>query len=103
MNIDELVDAAARAAVESTTGTVTDGELAAVLKHGHEARLAVWDRHFAAPEERRRLDQKLATSSPEFQAAVAATERVLAEELAEDNARRTRVRAENPNLFKDYQ
>lgn len=99
MKIDDLIDAASRAAVEHTSGTLADSEVAAVLKHGSDARLHVWDRHYANADERRRLDQKLAASSPEFQAAVAATERVLAEELAADNARRARVRAENPALF----
>ncbi|PWJ84873.1 hypothetical protein C7441_104141 [Pseudaminobacter salicylatoxidans] len=100
-DISELIDAAARAAVEHN-GTIADGELAAVLQHGSDARLHVWDRHYANADERRRLDQKLATSSPEFQSAVAAVERVLAEELADDNVRRARVRAENPGLFKEY-
>jgi hypothetical protein len=102
MEIDELIDAASRAAVEHTTGMVTDSEVAAVLKHGSDARVHVWDRHYANADERRRLDQKLTASPPEFQAAVAAVERVLAEDLAADNARRARVRAENPELFKEY-
>lgn len=101
MDIDKLIDAAARAAVEQSACTSSNDELAAVLEHGQSARSHVWDRHFASSSERRLLDQKLAGSTPEFQAAVAATERVLADELADDNARRARVRAENPNLFKE--
>lgn len=100
---NELLDRIARAAVEENQNTASDGEVAAVLKHGSAARFHVWERHFAKADERQRLDEKLAASSPEFQAAVAATERVLAEELADSNARIARVRAEYPNLFKDYQ
>lgn len=71
-------------------------------EHAAAARQHVWDRHYAEPAARALLAEKLATSTPEFQAAVAATERALAEELAEDNARRARVRAQNPTYFKDY-
>lgn len=99
MEIDKLIDAAARAAVEHT-GSPSQDELAAVLQHGSAARLHLWERHYASTAERHRLDEKLAASAPEFQAAVAAVERVLADELADDNTRRERVRAENPNLFK---
>jgi hypothetical protein len=99
MNINELLDAAAQAAVEQNHSPSSDDELAVVLKHGSEARSHVWDRHYASPAERRGLDEKLAASSPKFQAAVATVERVLADELADDNARRARVRAENPKLF----
>lgn len=100
MDVKELIDAAARAA-EGQASHPADGELAAVLNHGNGARLHVWDRHYANAAERRRLDEKLASSTPEFQVAVAATERVLADELAADNDRRTRVRAANPDYFKD--
>jgi hypothetical protein len=102
MDIDKLIDAAAAAAVESA-GTSSDDELAALLNHGKEARLHVWDAHYANKTERVRLAEKLAASSPEFQLAVAATERILADELAESRARIERIRAENPNLYKDYQ
>jgi hypothetical protein len=98
MDVTELIDAAAKAAVEHNHSP-SDGELAAILKPGSEARSHVWDRHYGTPVERKRLDEKLAASPPEFQAAVATVERVMADELADDNARRARVRAENPNLF----
>jgi hypothetical protein len=99
MEITELIDAAAKAAVEHNHSPFDDGELAAILKPGSEARSHVWDRHYGTPVERKRLDEKLAASPPEFQAAVATVEHALADELADDNARRARVRAENPNLF----
>jgi len=87
MDVTELIDAAAKAAVEHNHSPSDDGELAVVLKHGSEARSHVWDRHYASPAERKRLDERLAASLPEFQAAVATVERVLADELADDNAR----------------
>lgn len=98
MNISELIAAAAKAAEKPAV----DDELAAVLEHGNEARLHVWDRHYATAAGRRRLDEKLAASSPSFQAAVAATERILADELAADDARRAQIRVDNPTYFQDY-
>lgn len=98
-NVTELLGRLAAAAVEQQPTVASKDELSAVLKHGSEARLHVWDRHYASPAERYRLDEKLAASAPEFQAAVAAAERILADELADDNARRARVRAEYPELF----
>ncbi len=96
-----LIDQIARASVEAGGAVAGDYELAAVLTHGDEARQHVWDRHYANATLRVRLAERLAASTPEFQAAVAATERVLADELAADNERRARVRAENPDYFKD--
>ncbi len=71
-DVTELIDRLAAAAVEHQPSAATGDELAAVLKHGREARLHVWDRHYASAAERQRLDEKLASSTPEFQAAVAA-------------------------------
>jgi hypothetical protein len=96
-NITELL---ARAA-EAAEAQPDDSAVAAVLKHGADARIYVWDAHFASGAERARLDEKLAASAPDFQLAVAATERALAEELADSSARRARIRAENPLYFKD--
>lgn len=94
-DIDTLIERAAKAA------SAIDDDPAALSTHGAGARQHVWDCHYAAPAERAHLAEKLAESSSEFRAAVAATEHVLADELAEDNARRARVRAENPSYFKD--
>lgn len=101
-NTQHLIDELAAAAVEHQPVAASADELAAVVKHGTEARLYVWNRHFATRAERVRLDQNLAESTPEFQAAVKATERVLAEELAADSERRARVHAENAEYFKEY-
>ncbi|MDX3928694.1 MAG: hypothetical protein QHC90_23175 [Shinella sp.] len=101
-NTHDLIDKLAAAAVEHQPVAANADELAAVVKHGTEARLYVWNRHYATRAERVRLDQNLAQSSPEFQVAVKATERVLADELAADNERRARVHAENPDYFKEY-
>lgn len=98
MDIAKLIDAAARAAVEHEPTDLPNH-----LKPGSEARNFVWDRHYAIDDTRRRLDAKLASATPEFRAAVTSVEQHLAEELAADNARRARVHAENPKLFKDYQ
>ena len=95
-NINDLIE---RAAAAASSGI--DEDHASLATHGATARQFVWDRHYAARVERDRLVDKLAASSPEFRAAVAATEHVLADELAEDNARRARLRAENPSYFKD--
>lgn len=97
----DIKDLLARAAAAAESQP-DDSAIAAVLKHGAEARAYVWDSHYASGAERARLDQKLAASTPDFQMAVAATERALAEELADSSARRARIRAENPNYFKDY-
>jgi hypothetical protein len=96
MEITELIDAAARAAVEHQPGDLPDH-----LAPGSDARLYVWDRHYAGPSERRRLDEKLAAATPEFQKQVAAVEQHLADELADDNIRLANVRASNPELYKD--
>lgn len=96
--IKELIARAADAASK----TQPDSDLVAVVKHGTAARQHVWERHYAAPAGRIALAEKLAASPADFQAAVAATEHALADELADDNARRARVRAENPTFFKDY-
>ena len=93
--IEALLDRLAEATAESDDYAELPPALA------REARLHVWDAHFTNTDERARLDEKLAASSPEFQAAVAVTETALAEELAADNERRARVRRENPSYFKD--
>lgn len=93
--VERLLDALAEATGESDDFAELPPALA------KDARLHVWDAHYATPDERARLDAKLAASSPEFQAAVAVTETALAEELAADNERRARVRRENPSYFKD--
>jgi hypothetical protein len=95
-NINALIERAATAAASAT-----EEDPAFLATHGAAARQFVWDRHYAAPSERARLADKLAANSPEFRVAVAATEHVLADELADDNARRARVRADNPTFFKD--
>lgn len=95
--IKELIARAAEAADK----TEPDGNLLAVVKHGVAARQHVWDRHFATPAERARLAEKLTSAPPDFQAAVAATEHALSEELADSSARRARIRAENPQYFKE--
>lgn len=97
MSIKDLISAAADAASQQSP----TADVEALVKHGAAARAHVWERHYASTPERERLAQKLAASTPEFQRAVAATEKALAEELADDNARRDRVRAENPSIFKD--
>lgn len=91
-DIIQLLAEAAQAAAEAT---------AVPAEHATAARLHVWDQHYAGPAERTRLAEKLAAASPEFQAAVAATKRALAQDLADDNERRARCRAENPTYFKD--
>ncbi len=88
MNVAELIDAAARAAVEHDPDDLPD-----YLRPGSDARLFVFDRQYA--------DKKLAESGPEFQAQVAAVEEHLAEELADNAQRIARVRAEHPEHFKD--
>lgn len=93
--IEQLFDRLAEATAESDDYAELPPALA------KEARLHVWDAHYANPDERARLDAHLAASSPEFQAAVAVTETALAEELAANNERRARVRRENPTYFKD--
>jgi malonyl CoA-acyl carrier protein transacylase len=98
--VTDIRDLLSRAA-EAASKTQPDSDLLAVVKHGDEARRHVWNKHYAAPAERLRLAEKLASASPDFQAAVAATENALAEEIADDNARRARVRANNPTYFKD--
>lgn len=97
MEIDELLDAAAQAAVEHRAGDVP-----AHFKPGSDVRCFVWDRHFATPEQNRRLDEKLAESTAEFRDQVAAVERHLADELAADTVRLAKVRVEHPELYKDY-
>lgn len=97
MSIQDLIKAAADAASQQSPAAA----VLALVKHGAAARAHVWERHYASTAERERLAEKLAASPPEFRAAVAATETALAEELADDNARRDRVRAENPSIFKD--
>ncbi|NHT75086.1 hypothetical protein G8E10_04855 [Rhizobiaceae bacterium CRRU44] len=81
--------------------TQPNGDLLAVVKHAASARQFVWDQHYASSAERALLDERLAASAPEFQAAVAATERALSEELTDSSARRARIRAENPQYFKE--
>lgn len=95
--IKELIARAAEAADK----TQPDGDLLAVVKHAASARQFVWDQHYASSAERALLDERLAASPPDFQAAVAATERALSEELADSSARRARIRAENPQYFKE--
>lgn len=97
MSIQDLIAAAAEAAREQSPAA----DVVALVKHGAAARAHVWDWHYASAAERERLAEKLAASTTEFRAAVAATEKALAEDLADDNARRDRIRAENPSLFKD--
>lgn len=97
MSIKDLITAAADVARQQTPAA----DVVALVKHGAAARAHVWERHYASTPERERLAGKLAASTPEFRAAVEATETALAEELADDNARRDRVRAENPSIFKD--
>lgn len=97
MNVTELIDAAARAAVEHQPDDLPD-----YLKPGSDAREFVFDRQYADKTGHRDLAKKLADSGPEFQAQVAAVEKYLAEELADNAQRIARVRAENPELFKDY-
>ncbi len=115
MDIDELIDAAARAAVEDTASAEhaasereallehAASEREALLEHGKEAKHHVWEMHYANATMRAYLHKKLAASPPAFQAAVAAVETILADELAEDNKRRAAIRAEYPTLFKDYE
>ncbi|QNQ40054.1 hypothetical protein [Brucella intermedia] len=93
--VEALLDQLAEATAESDDYAELPPALA------KDARLHVWDAHYANPDQRARLDAKLAASSPEFQAAVAVTETALAEELAANNERRARVRRENPSYFKD--
>lgn len=95
MDIAELLDAAAQAAVEH--GDV----VAEHLKPGSKARGFVWDRIYANKEQRLRLDVELADGVPEFRAQVAEAERHLAEEIEDTNHRLARLRAENPKLYKD--
>lgn len=97
MSIKDLIMAAADVASRQSPAS----DVVALVKHGAAARAHVWERHYASTPERERLAEKLAASTTEFRAAVAATEKALAEELADDNARRDRVRAENPSIFKD--
>ncbi len=96
MDISELIDAAAQAAVEHRAGDVP-----VHFRPGSDARCFVWDRHFATPEQRRQLDEKLAESTAEFRDQVAAVERHLVEELAADTARLAKVRADNHDFYKD--
>lgn len=104
MDIDELIDAAARAAVEDPASAEhATSEREALLEHGKEAKHHVWEMHYANTTMRVHLRKKLAASPPAFQAAVAAVENILADELAEDNKRRAAIRAEYPNLYKDYE
>lgn len=93
--VEALLDRLAEATAESDDYDELPPALA------KEARLHVWDAHYANPDERARLDAQLAASTPEFQDAVAVIETALAEELADDNVRRARVRRENPDIFKD--
>ncbi|MHA6641831.1 hypothetical protein [Mesorhizobium sp. A623] len=95
MDITELLDAAARAAVEH--GDV----VAEHLKPGSDERCFVWDRIYANKEQRLRLDAKLAECVPQFRAQVAEAERHLAEEIEDTNNRLARLRAETPELYKD--
>ncbi|MBN7807268.1 hypothetical protein JZX86_18095 [Agrobacterium rosae] len=97
MSIQDLIKAAADAASQQSPAV----DVVALVKHGFDARAHVWERHYASTPEREQLAEKLAASTPEFQLAVALTEKALADELADDNARRDRVRAENPSIFKD--
>lgn len=97
MDIKDLITAAANAAGAQEP----HADISALVEHGKEARQHVWDWHYAGTAERKRLAEKLTASTPEFQRAVAVTEKALAEELADSSARRARIRAENPSLFKD--
>jgi len=97
MDIKNLIAAAADAAVAHEPSA----DIMALVSHAKDARLYVWDFHYGNTADRERLSAKLAESSPEFQRAVAVTEKALAEELADSSARRARIRAENPTLFKD--
>ena len=97
MDLKDLITAAANA-VEAQE---PHADIKALVEHCKEARQHVKDRHYGNTAEREQLAQKLAASTPEFQRAVALTEIALAEELADDNARRARIRAENPSFFKD--
>jgi|GEM_PF-3650090 len=97
MDLKELISAAANAAGAQSPSA----DISALVEHGKEARQHVWDWHYASTAERARLAEKLAAATPEFQRAVAVTEKALAEELTDDNARRDRIRAENPSIFKD--
>ncbi len=97
MSIKDLITEAVVVASQQSPAS----DVVALVKHGAAARAHVWERHYASTPERERLAEKLAESTTEFRAAVAATEKALAEELADDNARRDRVRAENPSIFKD--
>lgn len=97
MDLKDLITAAANAAGEQEP----HADISALVSHAKEARLYVWDFHYGNTADRQRLSAKLAESSPEFQRAVAVTEKALAEELADSSARRARIRAENPTHFKD--
>jgi len=100
--VNELLARAVDAAAAGTPGVASVDEYAALLKHGLDARVHVWDTFYADGKGRVQLNDKLAESSPSFQIAVAATKRALAEQLEDAAARRERVRAENPSLFKDW-
>lgn len=73
-----------------------------VMKYGRDARHHVWEYHFADNNGRRRLEEGLRESSPEFQKTVVIVENSMAEELANDRCRLRRIRAENPEYFKDH-
>lgn len=75
---------------------------ALVFEYGRDARHYVWEHHYANKDGRRRLEDELRDSSPEFQKTVSIVERLMAEELADDNARRARLRIENPEYYKDH-
>ncbi|WP_139384486.1 hypothetical protein [Bosea thiooxidans] len=82
-----------------------DGEddvVALVMKYGRDARHHAWEYHFANNDGRRRLEEDLRESSPEFQKAVAIVENSMAEELENDRGRLRRIRAENPEYYKDH-
>jgi len=102
MDLKDLISAAADAAEKDAASQQSPAvDVEALKKHGLDARRHVWERHHANEYAREILAQKLAASTPEFQLAVALTEKILADELADDNVRRARALAENPSIIKD--
>jgi hypothetical protein len=93
MDLKDLISAAANAA----GAQAPHADIKVLVEHCKEARQHVKDWHYGNTVEREQLAQKLAASTPEFQRAVALTQEALAEELADDNVRRARIRAENPS------
>lgn len=96
-----LVDEISRLADEREPTAASD-VVTLVMTHGKDARHHVWEYHYADNDHRRALEEKLRDSSPEFQKAVAIVENSMAEELAGDRERLRRIRAGNPEYYKDY-